>query len=97
MSDSFGRRKVLLGAAGLFALSSLATALPHRLKEFAIARLLAGLATGTASLLAPLYIAEVSPARVRGRLVALDQLSIVVGVLGAYVINYAFSSNPRNG
>jgi sugar porter (SP) family MFS transporter len=97
LSDSFGRRKVLLGAAALFALSSLGTALPHRLGEFVLARMLAGLATGTASLLAPLYIAEVSPARVRGRLVALDQLSIVAGVLGAYIINYVFSANTQNG
>jgi MFS family permease len=88
LSDSFGRRKVLLGAAALFALSSFGTALPNRLREFVLVRMLAGLATGTASLLAPLYIAEVSPARVRGRLVALDQLSIAVGVLGAYIIDF---------
>ena len=69
LSDRLGRKKVLMLAAVLFCISSLGTALPRTLPEFVAARFFAGVAIGVASALAPLYIAEVSPPGIRGRLV----------------------------
>ncbi len=91
ISDAFGRRRVLFLAAILFAVSSIGAALPHTLTEFVLARLLGGVATGIASILAPLYIAENAPAHIRGRLVTFDQLAIVVGILIAYIVNWGLS------
>lgn len=91
LSDRWGRRKILILAAVLFAGSSLAAALPRNLPEFAAARFAGGIAIGVASMLAPLYIAEVSPARIRGRLVALNQMTIVTGILLAYLVNWSLS------
>jgi sugar porter (SP) family MFS transporter len=87
-SDRFGRKKVLLGAAALFTISSIGAALPRDLFEFVMARLLGGVAIGIASTLSPLYIAEISPARIRGFLVSLNQLAIVTGILLSYSVNY---------
>jgi SP family arabinose:H+ symporter-like MFS transporter len=72
----------------LFAVSAIGAALPRTLVEFGVARLIGGIAIGAASVLAPLYIAEVSPARNRGRLVSLNQMAIVSGILLAYLINW---------
>src|SRR6266849_4720647 len=72
-SDRFGRKKVLLGAAALFTISSIGAALPRNLLEFVGARFVGGVAIGMASTLSPLYIAEISPARRRGLLVSLNQ------------------------
>ncbi len=91
LSDRYGRRTVLLVSAILFAVSSIATALPNSLIEFATARIAAGLAIGIASLLAPLYIAEVSPAAIRGRLVSMNQLAIVLGILVSYLAGWALA------
>ena len=88
LSDRFGRKRILLWAAALFLLSSLGAALPRNLNEFAAARLLGGIAIGMESMLSPLYVAEISPARIRGRLVALNQLAIVVGILCAYLMSW---------
>jgi sugar porter (SP) family MFS transporter len=87
-SDRLGRKKVLLGAAALFTISSIAAALPRNLSEFVIARLIGGVAIGMASTLSPLYIAEISPAEKRGLLVSLNQLAIVTGILLSYTVNY---------
>jgi len=91
LSDRFGRRRTLVISAVLFALSAVGAALPRNLAEFVAARFAGGLAIGMASLLAPLYIAEVSPARIRGRLVSLNQMAIVSGILLAYLINWLLS------
>ncbi len=91
ISDRLGRRKVLIYSAVLFAFSSIGAALPRNLTEFTIARLAGGLAIGAASVLAPLYIAEVSPPHIRGRLVSLNQMAIVTGILFAYVVNWTLS------
>lgn len=91
MSDRWGRRRILVLSALLFALSAVGAALPRTLSEFMVARFVGGLAIGIASLLAPLYIAEVSPARIRGRLVALNQMAIVTGILLAYLSNWLLS------
>jgi sugar porter (SP) family MFS transporter len=91
LTDAWGRKKVLLAAALLFCLSSLGTALPRNLTQFVVARFVAGLAIGVSSVLAPMYIAEVSPAHIRGRLVTLNQMAIVTGILGAYFVNWCLS------
>ncbi|MBE0660461.1 MAG: sugar porter family MFS transporter [Bryobacteraceae bacterium] len=90
-SDRYGRRIVLMASAVLFAASALGAALPRNLTEFAVARILGGVAIGVASVLAPLYIAEVAPARLRGRLVSLNQMAIVTGILLAYATNWVLS------
>ena len=91
LSDRFGRRRILMLSAVLFAMSSAGAALPRNLAEFMSARFVGGLAIGMASLLAPLYIAEVAPARNRGRLVSLNQMAIVTGILLAYLVNWYLS------
>lgn len=96
-SDRFGRKRVLLAAAALFTASSIAAALPRNLTQFVIARLVGGLAIGLASTLSPLYIAEISPARIRGLLVSVNQLAIVTGILLSYSVNYSLTrAGPEN-
>ena len=96
-SDRFGRKRVLLGAAALFTVSSIGAALPQNLVQFAIARLIGGVAIGIASTVSPLYIAEISPARSRGLMVSLNQLAIVSGILLSYSVNYLLTGvGPSN-
>ena len=87
LSDWLGRRRVLLLSAALFAISAIGSAIPRNLTEFVIARIVGGFGVGAASLLSPLYIAEISPARFRGRLVSVNQFAIVSGMLVVYFIN----------
>jgi sugar porter (SP) family MFS transporter len=93
IADSYGRKPGLLVAAGIFALSSLGMALSFSLYPFLLMRFTAGIGVGMASILSPLYIAEVSPAHVRGRNVALNQLTIVLGILVTNLVNYSLSDN----
>jgi sugar porter (SP) family MFS transporter len=88
LSDVFGRKKPLLVAALLFGVTSVGNALADTFSTFVAWRILGGVAIGLASSLSPLYIAEIAPARIRGRLVALNQLTIVIGVLAAQLINW---------
>jgi len=97
LSDRFGRKRVLSSAALLFGASAIAAALPKNILEFEIARIAGGVAVGIASMLAPLYIAEAAPTRLRGRLVASNQLAIVIGILLAYAINWRLSFAGANG
>ena len=92
-SDRFGRKKLLLWAAALFTVSSIATALPRDFTEFVVARLVGGIAIGIASTLSPLYIAEISPARSRGLLVSVNQLAIVSGILLSYGVNFGLAGS----
>jgi SP family arabinose:H+ symporter-like MFS transporter len=87
MGDRFGRKPSLIFCAVLFAVSSLASALPNALAQFAWARFSGGIAIGAASMLSPLYIAEIAPEKIRGTLVALYQLAIVVGILVVFFVN----------
>ncbi len=87
LSDRFGRKTLLLTCALLFAVSGLVTALAATLGEFVGARLLGGVAIGAVSVVSPLYIAEVAPEHVRGRLVTLYQLAIVSGILVVFFVN----------
>ncbi|OHB70596.1 MAG: MFS transporter [Planctomycetes bacterium RBG_13_63_9] len=95
LSDRFGRKRVLLLSAVLFAVSAICSALPRDLTQFVIARMLGGFAVGMASMLSPLYIAEVSPARIRGRLVSLNQITIITGMLVVSIVNWMIAS-PDN-
>ena len=88
IGDRYGRRKSLTASALLFALSSIGAALASTVMIFSAARLFGGLAIGLASVLTPVYIAEISPSRSRGALVSLNQLAIVVGILSAYLVNW---------
>src|SRR5258707_7652271 len=83
-----GRRKSLIASALLFALSSVGAGLATTVMLFSVARLVGGLAIGLASVLTPVYIAEVSPSKNRGTLVSLNQLAIVIGILAAYLVNW---------
>ncbi len=87
-ADAIGRRRTLVTMAVLYFVSALGTALAQSLTQFALFRFVGGLAIGGASVVAPMYIAEISPARLRGRLVELNQLNIVLGILLAFLSNY---------
>lgn len=89
LSDQFGRKKLLLVSAFLFAASSVLTGWAASFNQFIQWRILGGVAIGMASNLSPLYIAEVAPAELRGRLVTLNQMTIVSGVLLAQLLNLA--------
>lgn len=87
LSDRFGRKKLLFVAALLFLLSAIGCALFASFSSVVAARLTGGIGIGVASVLVPLYISEISPAAVRGRLVTCYQLAITVGILIAYITN----------
>src|SRR5882757_4092440 len=88
MSDKYGRRKGLLTAAAIFGLSSLAMAFAPTRGLFITSRFMAGIGVGMASMLSPMYIAEISPAHLRGRMVAINQLTVVTGILVTNLVNY---------
>lgn len=88
IAESYGRRAGLMLAALIFALSSVAIALAHSLAFFMAMRFMAGIGVGMASMLCPMYIAEISPAEVRGRNVAINQLTVVIGILVTNLVNY---------
>lgn len=88
LTDRYGRRRLLILVAVLFALTSIGTALAGNFTAFVAARFLGGLAVGAVSLLSPMYVSEVSPPSIRGRLGAMYQMSIVSGILTSYGINY---------
>lgn len=87
ISDRFGRKTALLFSAVLFLVSAIGTALPRTLLEFILYRILGGIGVGIAAMLSPLYIAEVAPAAIRGRLVSINQFTIVLGMLVVYFVN----------
>jgi sugar porter (SP) family MFS transporter len=88
IADKFGRKKSLLVAAALFFISSLCMAFSVNKGVFISSRFLAGIGVGMASMLSPMYIAEIAPAALRGRMVAINQLTIVIGILITNIINY---------
>ena len=89
LSDKFGRKRGLLVAAALFFISSLCMALSPNKSIFISSRFIAGIGVGMASMLSPMYIAEIAPASLRGRMVAINQLTIVIGILITNVVNYS--------
>src|ERR1035437_7040967 len=88
LTNRYGRRGILLWVAALFSATSIATGMAPSFSTFVLARFIGGLAVGGASILSPMYVAEVSPPSLRGRMGTLYQLSIVVGILMSYCINY---------
>ncbi len=87
LSDRIGRKKVLILSAILFAVSSVGIAIPLNLDWFVFFRIIGGLGIGIASMLAPMYISEIAPAKIRGQLVSINQLGIVSGILLIYFVN----------
>ncbi len=87
-SDFFGRRKTLVFSGFLFLASAVGTALANSLWLFVVFRVIGGVGVGVASMASPMYIAEISPARIRGRLVSVNQFAIATGMVITYFVNY---------
>jgi len=89
LSDRYGRKKGLMLSAAIFLLSSLAMAISHSSAAFIIARFFAGIGVGMASVLSPMYIAEIAPPSMRGRLVAINQMTVIIGIFFTNLVNYS--------
>jgi sugar porter (SP) family MFS transporter len=89
LSDKFGRKRLLILSALVFAVTSLGNALAHNFSIFIAWRMLGGVGIGLASSLSPMYISEIAPAQMRGKLVSINQLTIVLGILLAQVVDWA--------
>jgi len=87
-ADIYGRKAILFIVAFLYAISALGSAMADSLTFFVICRILGGIAVGASSVVAPMYISEISPAKVRGRMTALFQFNVISGIMMAYVANY---------
>src|SRR5665213_1910967 len=96
LADGFGRKPVLIAAGILFVISAYGCAVPDTYAALLVARVIGGIAIGAASVAAPLYISEFAPAQSRGRFVAFYQLSIVCGILLAYLSNWLISRNAAS-
>lgn len=96
LSSAIGRKRTLIMCAFLFAVTGLATGWATNFQLFILARLLSGVAVGVAALVCPMYIAEIAPASMRGRLVAFYQLAIVSGLLLAYLSNFLLLNSGVN-
>lgn len=96
LSDRFGRRKILIITGLLFFVSAIGSAIADNLTNFVIARFVGGVGVGAASMLSPLYISEIAPAKLRGRLVSIYQLAIVLGINMVYIVNYVISTTGSN-
>jgi len=88
ISDRIGRKKILTYAAILYAISAITSALATDFWFFIIARMIGGIGVGISLIIAPMYIAEISPPKIRGRLVSFNQLNIVIGISAAFFSNY---------
>jgi sugar porter (SP) family MFS transporter len=88
LSDRYGRKLAMFLAAAMFLISAIGTALPHDIVTFILFRILGGLGIGIASISTPMYIAEITPARIRGRMVAVNQIAIAGGIAVTAFVNY---------
>lgn len=95
LADGYGRKPLLIIAAFIFLISAYGTGAYDDFIVFLIARFIGGIAIGIASGLSPMYIAEISPAEIRGKLVSLNQLAIVVGILAAQIVNWALAGDNQ--
>jgi SP family arabinose:H+ symporter-like MFS transporter len=93
LSDKFGRKKVLILSAILFFISAVGSSISNNLTQFVLTRLIGGVGVGIASMLSPMYISEIAPAKIRGTLVTLYQLAIVLGINLVYYINLQIASS----
>jgi sugar porter (SP) family MFS transporter len=96
LSDAFGRKKVLMLTAVFFTVSALLSATASNFSVFVLSRILGGIAVGGAILIAPVYIAEISPSALRGSLVSFNQLMIVIGISASFFSNYLLLSLGEN-
>ncbi len=96
LADRFGRKPLLLTSAVLFLTSAIGTGLFDDFVWFNVARLWGGIGIGVASALSPMYIAEVSPAEIRGRLVSINQMAIVLGILSAQICNWLLADEASD-
>jgi sugar porter (SP) family MFS transporter len=96
LTDRMGRKRLLLIVAALFAVTSIATAMAPTFATFVTARFFGGLAVGGTSLLSPMYVAEVSPPSIRGRMGTLYQMSIMLGIIVSYTINFLLRNTGSN-
>jgi sugar porter (SP) family MFS transporter len=92
ISDRLGRKKTLALTAIIFAFGSIGTAIPATIFQFDVFRILGGIGVGLASVVAPMYIAEISPPNLRGRLVLIDQLAILTGAVISVTVCYLLSA-----
>lgn len=97
VSDRLGRKKSLLGSAFLFLIASLGTGFSESFGVFTGFRMLGGIGIGLASALSPMYIAEIAPSQLRGRFVSLNQMTIVVGILLAQIVNLSIADKVPDG
>lgn len=97
MSDRFGRKPVLTLAAGLFICTAIGTGAANSFTFFNVFRLVGGFAIGIASSLSPMYIAEIAPAHLRGRFVAINQLTVVLGILASQIVNWQIAEPVEIG
>jgi len=95
-TDRFGRKKLLIATSAFYVGSAVLSAMPHELWQLVAARFIGGLAVGVSSMIAPMYIAEVAPARIRGQLVTLNQMAIVTGILLADVVSWRLEGIGAN-
>jgi len=97
LSDRYGRKLPLILAAVLFTVSAIGTGAVNHFTPFIMYRLIGGIGIGLASAISPMYIAEISPAAMRGRLVSVNQLTIVIGILSAQIVNYLIADKVPPG
>lgn len=97
LADRIGRKPLLILSAFIFLVSAYATGAFDAFTYFLVARFIGGIAIGIASGLSPMYIAEIAPSHVRGKLVSLNQLTIVLGILGAQIVNYLIAEPMPTG
>ena len=93
LADRFGRRPILLATATVFVAGAMVSALAGSLVQLLAGRLLVGVGIGGASMLTPLYLAEIAPARERGALVSFNELAVTLGILASYLIGYALATS----
>jgi len=96
LSDKFGRKKVMFFSAALFVISSAGCAMSSSMYGLVIFRFISGFGIGMISAVAPVYISEISPAKLRGTLVSYNQLAVVIGILIAYVVDYILLNSDNN-
>lgn len=97
LSDRYGRKKLLMLSAALFLVSSWLTGAAHSFQSFVVYRIIGGIGIGLASNLSPMYIAEVTPAHLRGKYVSINQLTLVIGILAAQIFNWLIAEPVPNG
>ncbi|WP_339105518.1 sugar porter family MFS transporter [Haloterrigena salinisoli] len=95
LADRLGRRRLILVGAVIFFIGSLIMAIAPNVEVLILGRIVDGIGVGFASVVGPLYISEISPPKIRGSLVSLNQLTITSGILIAYLVNYAFSEGGQ--